>query len=113
MFSPMMLCWISSVPPAIDCAGVETRNLATTSSSSTTALPTSLSGWRRPEALASFVLTSERDRGFRTMYEDVVSFPSASYAWIEADVEPERSSERRLGAIDDILTHRHPESYNP
>ena len=32
-------------------------------------------------------------------------------AWIEAEVEPKRSSERRLGAITDILAHRHPESY--
>ena len=27
--SPMMLCWISSVPPAIDCAGTETSTSAT------------------------------------------------------------------------------------
>ncbi len=32
MFSPRMLCWISSVPPAIDWAGVDTSTSATTAS---------------------------------------------------------------------------------
>ncbi len=32
-------------------------------------------------------------------------------AWIEAEVEPERARERRLGRIPDILRHRRPEAY--